>query len=130
MPQPKTKNKEDKSSNDFLKELLTNQLKNINASKRLNYNDIKMSSYFYFNLPQAANQYGKVISLSNFYVRDYTWLANYLGTWQVFTPASLGQVIYAKNNLNGTVTITFNQTHNLIKKNGAFRKIENRQILS
>ena len=79
----------------------------------VNYNDIKMSSYFYFNLPVAANQYGKIIPLSNFYVRDYTWLANYLGTWQVFTPASLGQVIYAKNNLNGTVTITFNQTHNL-----------------
>ena len=65
----------------------------------VNYNDIKMSSYFYFNLSVAANQYGKIIPLSNFYVRDYTWLANYLGTWQVFTPASLGQVIYAKNNL-------------------------------
>jgi len=42
----KTKNKDDKSSTDFLKELLTNQLKNINPSKRLNYNDIKRISKF------------------------------------------------------------------------------------
>ena len=34
------------TSNDFLKELLLKQLKNINASKKLNYNDIKRISKF------------------------------------------------------------------------------------
>jgi hypothetical protein len=48
-------------------------------------------------------------------VRDYVWLANYLSTWQVYTPASLGSVINTKNNLNNTVTITFSQSHNLTK---------------
>ena len=42
----KNKNDNDKTSTDFLKELLTNQLKNINQTKRLNYNDIKRISKF------------------------------------------------------------------------------------
>ncbi|AYV80192.1 MAG: hypothetical protein Gaeavirus15_2 [Gaeavirus sp.] len=35
-----------KTSNDFLKELLVNQLKTINPTKKLNYNDIKRISKF------------------------------------------------------------------------------------
>jgi hypothetical protein len=35
-----------KPSTDIIKELLTNQLKNVNISKRLNYNDIKRISKF------------------------------------------------------------------------------------
>jgi hypothetical protein len=45
-PKTKTKTSYDKNSNDFLKELLTNQLKNVNPTKRLNYNDIKRISKF------------------------------------------------------------------------------------
>jgi hypothetical protein len=33
----------------------------------------------------------------------------------VYSPVSLGSVINAKNNLNGTVTITFSQAHNLTR---------------
>jgi hypothetical protein len=83
----------------------------------VNYNDVRMSSYFYSNLPTAVNQNGTVVPLSEFYVREYVWLANYLGTWQVYTPASMGPITQALNNLNGTVTITFTNPHNLSQYN-------------
>jgi hypothetical protein len=83
----------------------------------VNYNDVRMSSYFYANLPTAVNQNGTVIPLSEFYVREYVWLASYLGTWQVYTPASIGPITQALNNLNGTVTITFANQHNLSQYN-------------
>jgi hypothetical protein len=79
----------------------------------VNLNDVKLSSYYYSGLPTATNRNGVVVPLSDLYVRDYVWLANYLSSWQILTPASLGQVIFAKNNLNGTTTITFYQPHNL-----------------
>jgi len=55
--------------------------------------------------------------LNQLYVRDYVWLANYLSNWQIFTPQSLGQVVFAKNNLNSTVTLTFSKPHNLNQYN-------------
>lgn len=79
----------------------------------VNFNDVKMSSYFYSQMANAKNSKGVEVPITDFYVRDYVWLANYLEQWQVFTPSPMGQVIDAKNNLNGTVTITFNKPHNL-----------------
>jgi len=79
----------------------------------VNYDDVKMASYYYSGLSTAQNSVGTTIPISEFYVRDYTWLANYLSDWKVYTPASLGSVIAAQNNLNGTVTIRFKQEHNL-----------------
>ena len=81
----------------------------------VNYNDVKMSSYFYSGLSNARDASGVRVPINRFYVRDYVWLANYLADWQVYTPVSLGSIINAKNNLNGTVTITFSQAHNLTK---------------
>ena len=81
----------------------------------VNFNDVKMASYYYSGLSSAQNAAGTVVPLSKFYVGDYVWLANYLGKWNVYTPASLGTVVQAKNNLNGTVTITFNEAHNLTR---------------
>ena len=81
----------------------------------VNFNDVKMSSYYYSGLSTARNSHGTVIPLSNFYVGDYTWIANYLSDWDVFTPASLGTIVNAKNNLNGTVTISFDKPHGLTK---------------
>jgi len=83
------------------------------TSGYVNYNDVTMASYFYSGLSAAQNYTGKTIPINQFYVRDYAWLANYLATWQVYTPASLGTVINVDNNLNGTVTVTFSQAHNL-----------------
>ena len=79
----------------------------------VNYDDVKMASYYYSGLSTAQNSVGTTIPITEFYVRDYAWLANYLSDWKVYTPASLGSVISAQNNLNGTVTIRFNQAHNL-----------------
>ena len=81
----------------------------------VNFNDVKMSAFYYSQLASAVDKNGKVVPIQDFYVRDYLWLANYLEQWQVYTPASIGQVIYVKNNLNGTATITFNQPHNLVQ---------------
>ena len=81
----------------------------------VNFNDVKMASYYYSGLSIAQNAAGTIIPISEFYVRDYVWLANYMADWQVYSPASLGSVINAKNNLNGTVTITFRYPHNLTR---------------
>jgi len=79
----------------------------------VNFNDVKMSAYFYSQLPIAVNKNGVIVPITDFYVRDYVWLANYLNKWQVYTPASIGQVVNLRNNLNGTCTVTFDVDHNL-----------------
>ena len=79
----------------------------------VNFNDVKMSAYFYSQLASATNQQGIVVPLTNFYVGDYVWLANYLNQWNVYTPISLGSVVQVSNNLNNTCTVTFSQIHGL-----------------
>ena len=81
----------------------------------VNFNDVKMASYYMSTLGAATNQYGVNIPLQDLYVRDYVWLANYLNKWQVMTPISLGSIINAKNNLNGTVTVTFANPQTITK---------------
>lgn len=79
----------------------------------VNFNDVKMSSYFYSDLPLATNINGSIVPVTDFYVRDYLWLAEYLGNWQVYTPVTLGEVIGVRNNLNNTITVIFDNPHNL-----------------
>jgi hypothetical protein len=79
----------------------------------VNFNDVKMSSYFYSQLPLAVDKNNLIVLLSQFYVRDYVWLANYLQRWEVFTPKSMGIIYNVSNNLNDTVTVTFKTAHNL-----------------
>jgi hypothetical protein len=79
----------------------------------VNFNDVKMSSYFYSNLATAVSQQGTIVPITNFYVGDYVWVANYLNKWQVYTPTSIGQVVLVQNNLNNTCTVTFSAPHNL-----------------
>jgi hypothetical protein len=74
-----------------------------------NFNDVKISSYYYNGLNTATTP------LSQLYVNEYVWLADYNSTWQVYTPTSAGQVVGAINNLNGTVTLQFATPHNLAK---------------
>ena len=80
-----------------------------------NFNDMRIAAYYYTNLPTSTSPRGVVTPLSQLYVGQYIWLADYQGTWQVMTPVSLGAVVFAKNNLNGTATITFNNPHGLRK---------------
>lgn len=80
-----------------------------------NFDDVKMSSYYYAGLPNAVNKSGQVVNIQNFYVRDYFWLANFKEKWGVYTWKPIGQVISATGNVNGTTTIRFANYHNLKK---------------
>ena len=79
----------------------------------VNINDVKMSAYFYSNMPTGVDQNGIVVPLGNLYVNDYVWLADYQSNWQVLTPTSIGRVIQVRSNLNNTCTVTFAENHNL-----------------
>ena len=81
----------------------------------VNFNDVKMSSFFYSQATSAVNINNIVVPIQNFYVRDYYWVANYRGQWEVLTPAAIGQVISVVSNLNGTSTVTFSQDHELTR---------------
>lgn len=74
-----------------------------------NFDDVKISSYYYAGLQTNTTP------ITQLYVRDYLWIANLLGTWQVYTPIFVCEVLAARNNLNGTVTITFDKPHGLSK---------------
>jgi hypothetical protein len=78
-----------------------------------NFNDVKMSSYYYNGMAVATDAVGIIVPIDQLYVRDYIWLADYMGTWQIFTPVSMGQVYEARNNLNGTVTLSFAKPHGM-----------------
>ena len=80
-----------------------------------NFNDMRIAAYYYNNLTTSTSPRGILTPLSELYVGQYVWLADYQGTWQVMTPLSLGAVVFAKNNLNGTATITFTNPHGLTK---------------
>jgi hypothetical protein len=79
----------------------------------VNFDDVEMSAYFYSGLPLAVNGAGKAVPIQNFYVGQYLWLANFKERWEVYGWNCIGQVISIQNNLNQTVTVTFNQPHGL-----------------
>jgi hypothetical protein len=79
----------------------------------VNFNDVKMSSYFFAGLPAAVDATGVVVPIQNFYLGEYFWLANFKNKWNVFKWTTIGQVIQVRNNANGTSTITFNDHHSL-----------------
>lgn len=81
----------------------------------VNFNDVKMSSYFYSGLPLAVNKNNEPVPINDFYVRDYAWLANYLGNWDVLTWKQVGRVVAVRINPNNTATVTFAQPHGLSK---------------
>ena len=74
----------------------------------VNLGDVKFSTYNLLDLSDDS------INVDTLYRGDSIWVANYRGSWQVFTVESLNnQVRLATNNLNGTITLTFNKPHNL-----------------
>ena len=79
----------------------------------VNFNDVKMSAYFYSFLPNAVDKAGVIVPIENFYVRNYVWLANYLQNWEVFSWYSIGEIVAVIPNLNNTCTVRFTQPHNL-----------------
>jgi hypothetical protein len=79
----------------------------------VNFNDVEMASYYFSGLPSAIDANGATVPISEFYVRDYMWLANFKERWGVFSWKPIGQVLQVDGNLNGTATVTFAQPHNL-----------------
>ncbi len=76
----------------------------------VNYDDVKFTAFSYDRLNDDEN------TVQTMYYDDYIWLANYMATWNVSTPISIGGVlIFVQNNLNRTCTLTFNVPHGLVK---------------
>ena len=82
----------------------------------VNYDDVKMAAYFYSQLPIALNKNDRIVPITNFYVGDTMWLANFKERWDVFRWNTIGEVLQVRANTNNTATVTFNVDHNL-KKN-------------
>lgn len=81
----------------------------------VNFDDVRLSSYFYSGLPLATDKNNELVPINDFYVRDYAWLADYLGNWDVLTWQQVGRVIAVRSNLNNTATVTFAQPHGLTR---------------
>ena len=81
----------------------------------VNYNDVKMATYFYAGLPYATDVNGKIIPIQNFYVGEYMWMANFKEKWGVYRWKPIGQVLQVRGNANQTATITFDKPHGLKK---------------
>jgi len=75
----------------------------------VSFDDVKIASYYFSGVSAAPTP------LSRLYANDYVWVAAIQGSWQVFTPTVISTVILATNNLNGTVSLTFDTPHNLLK---------------
>lgn len=74
----------------------------------VNLDDVKFSTYNLLDLSDDP------VNVDTLYRGDSIWVANYRGSWQVFTVESLNtQVRLATNNLNGTITLTFSGPHGL-----------------
>jgi len=82
----------------------------------VNYNDVKMAAYDFNSLKnRAVNIDGKQIPISQFYVRDYMWIANFKEQWKVYSVKPIGQVTQVQPNNDNTTTITFEERHTLSK---------------
>ena len=89
----------------------------------VNIDDVRIYSYNFATLPNAN------YSINSLYKNQYIWLADYNGQWRVYTPVALGAdtntpilLTGCSNNLNGTVTLTFDYPHGL-KKTKSFADI-------
>ena len=79
----------------------------------VNFDDVKMASYFFAGLPRAVDSTGKIVPIQDFYVRDYMWLANFKEKWDVYSWKPVGQIVEVRANLNNTATVVFSGPHNL-----------------
>jgi hypothetical protein len=81
----------------------------------VNFDDVKMASYFFAGLPRATDKNNQIVPIQDFYVRDYLWLANFKERWDVYSWKPAGQIVEVRNNLNNTATVRFANPHNLSK---------------
>jgi len=81
----------------------------------VNFNDVKMSSFYYSGLPNAVSQALIRVPIRDFYVRDYVWLANFKEKWGVYAWKPVGRVVGLRANSDNTTTVTFNKPHGLTR---------------
>jgi hypothetical protein len=100
------------STANFLPPMISNYTvqQGIPTAGYVNYDDVEITSYTYEGLNDLTT------TVQNMYYGDYIWLADYLSTWNVSTPLSVGAVVVLlQNNLNSTCTLTFDKPHGLVK---------------
>lgn len=85
------------------------------AAGYANFDDVRMSSFYYAGLPNAVDSSATVVPINEFYVRDYMWLANYKERWGVYSWTPVGEIVQVRSNLNNTTTVTFSSPHGLKK---------------
>ena len=104
------------SSPDVLPTLTNSYTENLYPTAGyVNFNDVKMSSFYYSGLPLAVNQESIRVPIRDFYVRDYAWLANFKADWGVYAWKPVGRITGLRTNSDSTTTITFNKPHGLNK---------------
>ena len=79
----------------------------------VNYDDVKMAAYYYANLPRAIGPNNVEVPITDFYVRNYVWLANFKEKWRVYSWKPVGRVVGVTPNSDNTTTITFSERHGL-----------------
>jgi len=80
----------------------------------VNFDDVKVYAYNYLGLPSATR--GAISTpITDLYLGNYVWLANYRGTWQAYTPVPIDQVVTVSNNFDGSANVVFCCEHNLQK---------------
>ena len=104
------------SSPDVLPTLTNSYTENLYPTAGyVNFNDVKMSSFYYSGLPRAVNQERIRVPIRDFYVRDYAWLANFKADWGVYAWKPIARVIGITSNTDNTTTITFDKPHGLTR---------------
>lgn len=74
----------------------------------VNLGDSKFQKYTFEELNEDVQ------ILATLYRGDNIWIANHKSSWDIYTTATLNnQLIEIQNNLNGTITATFDNVHNL-----------------
>lgn len=91
----------------------------------VNYKDIDVFSFNFDRLSSATNRNDLPVTMDKLYKNQYIWLADYRGSWEVFTLTHLlsnstsSQVdiklIRAENNLDDSVSLVFSVPHQLSK---------------
>ena len=96
------------SNSNILPTLTYNYEEKLPSAGYVNINDVRQYAYSINNLTDTL--------IYDLYKNDYLWVADKDNTWQVYTPLSYGaSVINVLNNLNGTIAVTFDKPHNLLK---------------
>lgn len=76
----------------------------------VNLGDSKLQRYYYSDLNDSTENLQKLNR------GNYVWIANHKSSWNIFEATPLeNQITAIENNLNGTITVVFQNIHNLVE---------------